>query len=191
MVDRAVERSLQSIQAALHGIADDQDPIDPDAILAVLARETPKLESLLASLMASEIERSGVTDLNTIASEALRAALGSTAVPVVTRSRLAAHLPAIALSQPELRGILARCLQLALDRAGNGGEVSLETKCEGSEVRARVGAQRGDGQSAAVLPFAERSLTLTAMLDDLGVAHDVSEGGDELAIELRFAAAAV
>ena len=190
-MDRAIERSLKRIGAALHSIGDDAEVVDPDAILDVLTRETPKLESLLATLMASEIERNGVTDLNTIASEALRAAINSVAVPVVTRSRLAEHLPAIALSQPELRGILARCLQLALDRAGTGGEVTLETRCDGAEVRARVGAHRGEGEAAPRLPFSERSVTLTAMLDDLGVAHDVNDDCDELAIELRFAAATV
>lgn len=183
MHDRAIERSLKQIEAALGKLSPDGDSVDPDAILDVLSREAPRLESLLASLMAS------ATDLNTIAAEALRAVLGSVPVPVISKSSLGAHLPAIALTQPELRGILTRCLKLALDRVGAGGEITLETRRDGERVRAFVGAQPGDHPTAGVLPFEAQSLSLTDMLDDLGVKHQFVEAPGALAMEMCFATA--
>lgn len=111
-----------------------REPADDDeAVADVLEQEAAQLQELVGSLIEAN-ERLEHADLNRVVDRAVRGCVAEAGVPVVTRLRLAAGLPAVACSPGQLAYATQRAVMIGLQHLPPGGEIIATTRREGDSA---------------------------------------------------------
>lgn len=180
---------LAKIDACMSELCADEVVLEPDQLMETLQRQTEGLRDAIDALMREVEERpERRARLNQLVGLATRELLMESSFPVITRTVLDERIANLPMDREVTLAVVHRGMVLAMEYAGPGCEILIETRIEAGQAEVRIQADASQSLGEPTLPIQLRSISLTDMLRECGGDLFLDTKGRRISLRMRLGA---